>query len=88
MGFDNPFFSFIRFLIRLTVSLILASDDFTACVVLIPGQNSTAGKVKSLCGALEIMMNTQCAFLVLQKELECESDQVREVCQAASPEMC
>nr|DBA14983.1 TPA: hypothetical protein GDO54_004252 [Pyxicephalus adspersus] len=38
-------------------------------------QNSTAGKVKSLCGALEIMMNTQCAFLVLQKELECESDQ-------------
>ncbi|XP_018414404.1 PREDICTED: erythroid differentiation-related factor 1 [Nanorana parkeri] len=41
-------------------------------------QNSTAGKVKSLCGALEIMMNTQCAFVVLQKELECESDQVRE----------
>ncbi|CAI9620886.1 unnamed protein product [Staurois parvus] len=38
-------------------------------------QNSTAGKVKSLCGALEIMMNTRCAFVVLQKELECESDQ-------------
>ncbi|KAG9470081.1 hypothetical protein GDO78_018934, partial [Eleutherodactylus coqui] len=38
-------------------------------------QNSSAGKLKSLCGALEIMMKTRCAFVVLQKELECESDQ-------------
>ncbi|XP_075072073.1 erythroid differentiation-related factor 1 isoform X2 [Mixophyes fleayi] len=34
-------------------------------------QNSTAGKLKSLCGALEIMMKTRCAFVVI----ECESDQ-------------
>ncbi|XP_068113618.1 erythroid differentiation-related factor 1 isoform X2 [Hyperolius riggenbachi] len=38
-------------------------------------QNSAAGKLKSLYGALEIMTNTRGAFVVLQKELECESDQ-------------
>ncbi|XP_075114576.1 erythroid differentiation-related factor 1 isoform X3 [Leptodactylus fuscus] len=38
-------------------------------------QNSSAGKLKSLFGALEIMMKTRCAFVVLQKDIECESDQ-------------
>ncbi|XP_069836119.1 erythroid differentiation-related factor 1 isoform X2 [Dendropsophus ebraccatus] len=38
-------------------------------------QNSSAGKLKSLYGALEIMIRTRSAFVVLQKDLECESDQ-------------
>ncbi|XP_075699216.1 erythroid differentiation-related factor 1 isoform X2 [Rhinoderma darwinii] len=42
---------------------------------LMSSQNSSVGKLKSLYGALEIMMKTRCAFVVLQKELECESDQ-------------
>ncbi|KAM4636444.1 erythroid differentiation-related factor 1 [Discoglossus pictus] len=39
-------------------------------------QNSTAGKLKTLCGALDIMMKTRCAFVVIHKELvsECEQD--------------
>ncbi|XP_063818313.1 erythroid differentiation-related factor 1 [Pseudophryne corroboree] len=38
-------------------------------------QNSCIGKLKSLYAALEIMMKTRCAFVVIDKELECESDQ-------------
>ncbi|MEE6486359.1 hypothetical protein FKM82_014582 [Ascaphus truei] len=38
------------------------------------GQNSSAGKLKTLCGALDIMKKTRCAFVVIHKELlfECE----------------
>ncbi|XP_063291146.1 erythroid differentiation-related factor 1 [Pelobates fuscus] len=35
-------------------------------------QNSNAGKLKTLCGALDIMMKNRCAFVVLEKELASE----------------
>uniref|UniRef100_A0A6I8T0P3 Erythroid differentiation regulatory factor 1 n=1 Tax=Xenopus tropicalis TaxID=8364 RepID=A0A6I8T0P3_XENTR len=38
-------------------------------------QNSSAGKQKTLYGALDIMMKTRCAFVVIHKELLAESDQ-------------
>ncbi|XP_077114477.1 erythroid differentiation-related factor 1 isoform X2 [Ranitomeya variabilis] len=52
-------------------------------------QSSSAGKLKSLYGALEIMMKTRCAFVVLHAEPECESDQApdegKELAAADSP---
>ncbi|XP_053306912.1 erythroid differentiation-related factor 1 isoform X1 [Spea bombifrons] len=39
------------------------------------GQNSNAGKLKTLYGALEIMMNAKCALLVIHKELVSECKQ-------------
>ncbi|NP_001084990.1 uncharacterized protein LOC432052 [Xenopus laevis] len=38
-------------------------------------QNSSAGKQKTLCGALDIMIKTRCALVVIHKELLSESDQ-------------
>ncbi|XP_071987510.1 erythroid differentiation-related factor 1 isoform X3 [Engystomops pustulosus] len=38
-------------------------------------QSSSGGKLRSLSAALDIMMKTREAFVVLQKELECEADQ-------------
>uniref|UniRef100_A0A8C0IUS1 Erythroid differentiation-related factor 1 n=1 Tax=Chelonoidis abingdonii TaxID=106734 RepID=A0A8C0IUS1_CHEAB len=39
-------------------------------------QNSSAGKLKTLSGALDILIKTQCAFQLIRKELlaECEQD--------------
>ncbi|XP_030058807.1 erythroid differentiation-related factor 1 [Microcaecilia unicolor] len=39
-------------------------------------QNSSAGKLKTLSGALDIMVNTQCAFHLIRNELvtDCEQD--------------
>lgn len=40
------------------------------------GQNSNVGKLKTLSGALDIMVRTEHAFQLIQKELVEESDQV------------
>uniref|UniRef100_A0A8B9TVT2 Erythroid differentiation regulatory factor 1 n=1 Tax=Anas platyrhynchos TaxID=8839 RepID=A0A8B9TVT2_ANAPL len=38
-------------------------------------QNSSAGKLKTLFGALDIMVKTKCAFQLIRKELAAESEQ-------------
>lgn len=40
------------------------------------GQNSNVGKLKTLSGALDIMVRTEHAFQLIQKELVEECDQV------------
>lgn len=42
------------------------------------GQNSSAGKLKTLFGALDIMAKTKCAFQLIRKDLAAESEQVNE----------
>lgn len=42
------------------------------------GQNSNVGKLKTLSGALDIMVRTEHAFQLIQKELVEECDQVTE----------
>lgn len=42
------------------------------------GQNSSAGKLKTLSGALDIMTKTKGAFQLIRKELVAESEQVKE----------
>uniref|UniRef100_A0A8B9U6T2 Erythroid differentiation regulatory factor 1 n=1 Tax=Anas zonorhyncha TaxID=75864 RepID=A0A8B9U6T2_9AVES len=39
-------------------------------------QNSSAGKLKTLFGALDIMVKTKCAFQLIRKELAAESEQI------------
>lgn len=39
-------------------------------------QNSSAGKLKTLFGALDIMAKTKCAFQLIRKELAAESEQI------------
>ncbi|XP_038265268.1 erythroid differentiation-related factor 1 isoform X1 [Dermochelys coriacea] len=41
-------------------------------------QNSSAGKLKTLCGALDILIKTQCAFQLIRKELLAECEQMNE----------
>lgn len=43
-----------------------------------PGQNSNVGKLKTLSGALDIMVRTKHAFQLIRKELVEELGQVRE----------
>nr|XP_032642979.1 erythroid differentiation-related factor 1 [Chelonoidis abingdonii] len=41
-------------------------------------QNSSAGKLKTLSGALDILIKTQCAFQLIRKELLAECEQINE----------
>uniref|UniRef100_A0A8C8VDN5 Erythroid differentiation regulatory factor 1 n=1 Tax=Pelusios castaneus TaxID=367368 RepID=A0A8C8VDN5_9SAUR len=41
-------------------------------------QNSSAGKLKTLSGALDILKKTQCAFQLIRKELSAEYEQINE----------
>lgn len=41
------------------------------------GQNSSAGKLKTLFGALDIMVKAKGAFQLIRKELVAESEQVK-----------
>ncbi|EMP42193.1 Erythroid differentiation-related factor 1 [Chelonia mydas] len=41
-------------------------------------QNSSAGKLKTLFGALDILIKTQCAFQLIRKELLAECEQINE----------
>ncbi|XP_067389494.1 erythroid differentiation-related factor 1 [Emydura macquarii macquarii] len=41
-------------------------------------QNSSAGKLKTLSGALDILIKTRCAFQLIRKELSAECEQINE----------
>ncbi|XP_019358520.1 PREDICTED: erythroid differentiation-related factor 1 isoform X1 [Gavialis gangeticus] len=41
-------------------------------------QNSSAGKLKTLSGALDIMIKTKCAFQLIKKEIAAECDQMND----------
>lgn len=43
------------------------------------GQNSSAGKLKTLSGALDIMTKTKGAFQLIRNELVAETEQVKEL---------
>uniref|UniRef100_A0A8D2MYM1 Erythroid differentiation regulatory factor 1 n=1 Tax=Zonotrichia albicollis TaxID=44394 RepID=A0A8D2MYM1_ZONAL len=58
----------------------LAAFQLTRPFVLIfLGQNSSAGKLKTLSGALDIMTKTKGAFQLIRKELVAETEQVKDV---------